>query len=148
MSGTCIWVLTKMVRIGIRQGSIGEHLLLGQWGCGRCCVCFSPPFSAPLFQIRQLILAPHIAGFIRAVKGQADGNGWDHLYDMSYFFGFFVSLLCYWGFHAAFPVDRQTGESPFVLDQHVLVTQEGDGASSSGRSQKETMVLGEKGEMA
>lgn len=36
---------------------------------------------------------PLLPGLIRQVQGVADGSGWDHLYNVSYFFGFFVALL-------------------------------------------------------
>ncbi len=58
------------------------------------------------------------AGFVRRVQGTADGNGWDHVYDLSYFFGFFVSGTIHWALHMAFPAERQTGSSPFVMELH------------------------------
>jgi NCS1 family nucleobase:cation symporter-1 len=58
------------------------------------------------------------AGFVRNIRGENSGNTWDHIYQTSYFFGFFVALICFWGFHTIWPVSRQTGSSPFVLEQY------------------------------
>lgn len=52
------------------------------------------------------------------MRGSADGNGWDHVYDLSYFFGFFVSGLLYWALMKAFPTKKQRGRSPFVMELH------------------------------
>jgi NCS1 family nucleobase:cation symporter-1 len=59
-----------------------------------------------------------IAGFIRRVRGVSGGNGWDHIYDLSYFFGFLVSGTIHWLLHTAFPAPKQTGASPFVMELH------------------------------
>jgi len=59
---------------------------------------------------------PLVPGLVRKVQGVSDGSGWDHLYNISYFFGFFVALLLYWGLSKLFPTERQTGDSPFTLD--------------------------------
>lgn len=64
-------------------------------------------------------LWPVLPGFARAIQGVQSGNGWDHLYDITYFYGFFIALLTYWACHTAFPVPKQTGSSPFVLAEHV-----------------------------
>ena len=61
---------------------------------------------------------PLLPGLVRGVQGVSDGNGWDHLYNISYFFGFFVTLLLYWGLSALFPTERQTGDSSFTLNFH------------------------------
>ena len=61
---------------------------------------------------------PLVPGLAREARGVSDGSGWDHVYDVSYFFGFFVALSVYWGLSAAFPTERQTGDSPFVLELH------------------------------
>jgi NCS1 family nucleobase:cation symporter-1 len=61
---------------------------------------------------------PLVPGLIRQVQWVADGNGWDHLSSMSYFFGFFVALLLHWGLSWLFPTEKQTGDSPFFLDFH------------------------------
>ncbi|KAK5119841.1 hypothetical protein LTR85_007167 [Meristemomyces frigidus] len=64
-------------------------------------------------------LWPVLPGFARAIQGVQTGNGWDHLYDITYFYGFFVASLTYWACHTAFPAPKQTGSSPFVLAEHV-----------------------------
>lgn len=61
---------------------------------------------------------PLLPGLIREARGVSDGSGWDHVYDISYFFGFCVAFSLYWGLSAAFPTERQTGDSPFVLELH------------------------------
>jgi nucleobase:cation symporter-1, NCS1 family len=52
------------------------------------------------------------------VRGVTSGNGWDHLYMLSYFYGFFVALSVYWLLHTLFPAERQRGGSPFTLKEH------------------------------
>ena len=59
---------------------------------------------------------PLLPGLVREVRGVADGSGWDHLYDVSYFYGFSIALLLYWALSNVFPTERQTGNSPFMLD--------------------------------
>jgi NCS1 family nucleobase:cation symporter-1 len=91
-------------------------------------------------------LWPLLPGFVREVQGTNTGNGWDHLYQISYFFGFFVALLCFWAFHTIFPVPRQTGSSPFVLEAHIRrlhpdsayesSTQDTVGKGSGGHNEK------------
>lgn len=61
---------------------------------------------------------PLLPGFIRRIRGVSDGNGWDHIYDLSYFFGFFVSGTLHWALHTAFPAKKQTGASPFEMELH------------------------------
>lgn len=58
------------------------------------------------------------AGFARAIQGISSNNGWDHLYQISYFYGFCVSLSVHALLHAVFPAERQRGSSPFVLEEH------------------------------
>lgn len=64
------------------------------------------------------MLNDRIAGFVRRVQGVSDGNGWDHVYDLSYFFGFFVSGIIHWGLHTIAPAKKQTGSSPFEMELH------------------------------
>jgi len=64
------------------------------------------------------VLNLKIAGFVRRVQGTSSGSGWDHVYDLSYFFGFFVSGIIHWGLHAIAPAKKQTGSSPFEMDLH------------------------------
>ncbi|KIW27545.1 uncharacterized protein PV07_07273 [Cladophialophora immunda] len=73
-----------------------------------------------------MALWPMLPGFAREVKGTSDGNGWDRLYQMSYFFGFITAGLLYWTFHTLFPVERQTGSSPFTLEAHIKRTRIGE----------------------
>lgn len=62
-----------------------------------------------------------VAGFVRRIQGTANGNGWDHAYDLSYFFGFFVSGLTHWILHTVVPAEKQRGSSPFEMDLHRAV---------------------------
>lgn len=78
---------------------------------------------------------PLLPGLIRQVQGVADGNEWDHLYNISYFFGFFVALLLHWGLSKLFPTERQTGDSPFSLDFD-------SGSRSSGSLYQDREVIG------
>lgn len=59
-----------------------------------------------------------LPGIVREVRGVSDGSVWEHLCNVSYFFGFFVALLSYWMFSAMSSIARQTGASPFVLNTH------------------------------
>ncbi|KAF7195805.1 Transporter aclS [Pseudocercospora fuligena] len=80
---------------------------------------------------------PVLPGFARSIQGTKTGNGWDHIYDITYFYGFFVALFVYWAAHAAFPQPRQQGSSPFVLQDHAEML-EGSDASS----QEEAEMMG------
>ena len=62
---------------------------------------------------------PLLPGLIREVQGVFNGNGWDHLYNISYFFGFFIAFVLHWALSTLFPTERQTGDSPFTLDSHI-----------------------------
>lgn len=64
------------------------------------------------------MLTCFIAGFARAIKATSSGNGWDHLYQISYFYGFCTALTMHWLLHAVLPAERQHGSSPFVLETH------------------------------
>jgi len=85
-----------------------------------------------------------IAGFIRRVRGVSNGNGWDHVYDLSYFFGFLVSGTIHWLLHAVFPATKQTGASPFFMELHRTrpVNGQYDGAINS--QDEEAIVVGEE----
>lgn len=50
---------------------------------------------------------PLLPGFVRQIRGTSNGSGWDHLYDLSYFFGFLVALLVHWGLFVVVPDGRQ-----------------------------------------
>lgn len=60
--------------------------------------------------------SPLLPGLIRRIKGNSNSSGWDHLYDISYFFGFLIAFVLYWVLSEVFPTERQTGDSPFVLE--------------------------------
>ena len=85
-----------------------------------------------------------LAGFIRIVRGVNTGNGWDHVYDLSYFFGFLVSGTIHWLLHALFPAPKQTGASPFFMELHRTrpVNRRHVGGNSS--RDEEAAVLGEE----
>ncbi|RDW72943.1 hypothetical protein BP6252_06850 [Coleophoma cylindrospora] len=89
---------------------------------------------------------PLLPGFVRRVQGTANGNGWDHCYDLSYFFGFFMAVFVHWGLHAAFPAKKQTGQSPFVMELHRGEMIEGHQPSyeSSSNHDGEAVIIGEK----
>lgn len=75
-------------------------------------------FNWRAFVAWSMSIWPLLPGLVREVRGVSDGAGWDHLYDLSYFFGFFVALLLYWALSALFPTKKQTGDSPFVMEFH------------------------------
>ncbi len=62
-------------------------------------------------------LWPLLPGFIRRIKGTNTpiGNGWDHVYELSYFVGFLVAGVVYVGAHRLFPARGQTGSTPFKM---------------------------------
>lgn len=82
------------------------------------------------------------AGFARAVQGVSSGSGWDHLYQMSYLYGFFASMTMHWLFHALFPTEKQRGSSPFVLEEHaeMLYAGESDSVTRAGLTDEERVV--------
>ncbi|KAK8073622.1 hypothetical protein PG994_004521 [Apiospora phragmitis] len=59
-----------------------------------------------------------VAGFVRAIQAVSSDNGWDHLYQISYIYGFTASLAIYAFLFALFPQERQRGTSPFMLELH------------------------------
>lgn len=61
-------------------------------------------------------LWPLLPGLIREVQGVSDGSAWDHLYEISYFFGFSVAMLLYWGLSIVSPTEKNMGDSPFMLE--------------------------------
>ncbi|KAK7973953.1 hypothetical protein PG989_015801 [Apiospora arundinis] len=65
-----------------------------------------------------LATGPLLPGFVRAILTVSSGNGWDHLYQIAYFYGFTVSLVVYAFMYLVFPQERQRGSSPFVLELH------------------------------
>ena len=81
-------------------------------------------------------MVPLLPGFVRAVKHTANGNGWDHIYEISYFYGFFVALVVHAVLHTVFPAKRQRGSSPFVLSMHAETLERVEG--EEGRKQEYT----------
>jgi hypothetical protein len=72
------------------------------------------------------------AGFVRAIQGVSNNNGWDHLYQISYFYGFMTSLTVYYLLYVIFPQEKQRGSSPFVLEMHVEMLSGVDALSEEG----------------
>lgn len=85
-------------------------------------------------------LWPLLPGFVREVRGVSDGSAWDHLYDVSYFFGFLVALLSYWVLSAILPTQKQTGASPFVLNA------QGAGVRQDSSSEDDEVMTSRSGE--
>jgi hypothetical protein len=58
----------------------------------------------------------------------------DHIYQISYFYGFATSLTVYALLYVIFPAERQRGSSPFVLEMHaeMLDGREVEEGSGSG----------------
>ncbi|KAK4501382.1 hypothetical protein PRZ48_007191 [Zasmidium cellare] len=75
---------------------------------------------------------PTLPGFARSIEEVSANNGWDHIYQITYFYGFFSALLIYWALHTLFPVPKQTGSSPFVLADHVQMLHSGESDSQRG----------------
>lgn len=61
---------------------------------------------------------PTLPGFARTIQGVSDGSGWDHIYQITYLYGFCSAAVVYWAAHTIFPTPRQTGRSPFILREH------------------------------
>ncbi|EME78382.1 uncharacterized protein MYCFIDRAFT_58476 [Pseudocercospora fijiensis CIRAD86] len=77
-------------------------------------------------------IAPTLPGFVRAVKETRDDTiAWDHVYDMTYFYGFFSACAVHAGLHWLFPAPRQTGHSDFVLREHADMVRGGECSASA-----------------
>lgn len=63
-------------------------------------------------------LWPLLPGFVRSVRGTTANSGFDHIYFLSYFVGFFISFTVYWVLNLLFPIRGQHGSSPFVMELH------------------------------
>lgn len=100
-----------------------QFLSLNNWSCSR----------------HILIVMKQPAGFARAIQGSSSGDGWDHLYDMSYLYGFFTTLTAHWALHTIFPAERQRGSSPFVLEEHAQMVHVGE--SDSGTVADEEKIV-------
>ncbi|KAI9797072.1 MAG: hypothetical protein M1833_005677 [Piccolia ochrophora] len=83
---------------------------------------------------------PLIPGFVRRVRLTSDGNGWDHIHDLSYFYGFVTALVAYRLLYYVAPMERQTGYSPFVLEDER--TPSPGSASSASSWEKESEKTG------
>ena len=81
-----------------------------------------------------MALWPVLPGFVRSIRGISSGSGWDHLYDMTYFYGFFVAAFVHWALHTAFSAPRQTGSSPFFLADHVRILEESERGDREGET--------------
>lgn len=81
------------------------------------------------------------AGFARAVQGTSNNNGWDHIYQIAYFYGFVTSFTTYYVLYLVFPQERQRGSSPFVLDMEPEVI---TGASAFDEERAGVIVSEEK----
>lgn len=87
-------------------------------------------------------MAPLLPGFARAIEGTASGSGWDRLYQMAYFYGFFAAGAVYVAAYWVWPQERQRGSGPFVLEEcaeMVVVVdgvEAGSGSGSAGDEEK------------
>lgn len=52
-----------------------------------------------------------------------------------------MALLVHWGLHALFPAKKQTGSSPFVLQEHIRML-EGQASSSDGEVEERAEEVG------
>lgn len=98
-------------------------------------------------------MAPLLPGFARAIQGTSDGNGWDRIYQISYFYGFGATFVAYWALFAVWPMQKQRGSSPFVLEgvAEMVVVVEGveqESVSVSGSARGEGGEDVEKGVVA
>ena len=114
---------------GIFTASTGALSLPGLWACGLSYIRFPIllPFHLPLsrslsFALQNSPPPPainigtyhflHIAGFVSQIRRRSVTTGptkWDHMYDLSYFFGFIVAALTYRLFSTVFPVKAKDG---------------------------------------
>jgi NCS1 family nucleobase:cation symporter-1 len=92
------------------------HMADLYYGHGSSAYWYSYGFNWRAAVAWALGFAPLVPGLAREVQGVADGNGWDHLYNISYFYGFLVALSVYSVLMRVFPTKKQTGNSPFVLE--------------------------------
>lgn len=145
---------------GTRWELIGARLQLGVWGSGPYCVSF--PSNLCIFPFLLLDAKKYkgistnkcsqqIAGFIRRVQGVSSSNGWDNIYNLSYFFGFIVSGFLHWTLHTLFPAPKQTGGSPFVMELHapridVVAFEDSHPAYGSVDVESEAYIIGEEKE--
>lgn len=95
-----------------------QNLRVGDLYCGnsRSAYWYFFGFNWRAIIAWSLGLGPLLPGLVREVSAASNGKSWDHLYQISYFYGFFVSGVVYWACSAVFPTKKQTGSSPFSLD--------------------------------
>ena len=86
-------------------------------------------------------LWPFLSGFAHSIQATATGNGWDRVYALTYFYGFFAAVLTHRALHIVFPIQRQTGASPFVLTDQMWMLEEDRAASENTRSEHVDMTL-------
>ncbi|KAF3023152.1 hypothetical protein E8E14_013987 [Neopestalotiopsis sp. 37M] len=123
----------------VRRGEyhIGDLYL----GDQRSAYWYTHGFNFRGFAAWILGMAPLLPGFARAVQGSSNNNGWDHIYQIAYFYGFVTSFTTYYLFYLVFPQERQRGTSPFVLDlQPEIIT----GADALSDQRIDIVVTGEK----
>ncbi|KAK6200683.1 hypothetical protein LQW54_009644 [Pestalotiopsis sp. IQ-011] len=98
----------------VRRGEyhVGDLYL----GDSRSAYWYTHGFNFRGFAAWILGMAPLLPGFARAVQGTSSNNGWDHIYQIAYFYGFVTSFTTYYVLYLVFPQERQRGSSPFVLD--------------------------------
>ncbi|KAK8201301.1 permease for cytosine/purines, uracil, thiamine, allantoin-domain-containing protein [Phyllosticta paracitricarpa] len=99
-----------LVRFG--EYHIGDMYM----GNKKSCYWYWHGFNFRAFTAWILGMAPLLPGFARAIKKTNSGNGWDKIYEISYFYGFFMALTAHAALHAIFPGERQRGRSPFILE--------------------------------
>jgi NCS1 family nucleobase:cation symporter-1 len=70
------------------------------------------------------------------------------VYDLSYFFGFLVSMIVHVALHKLFPAKKQTGASPFEMELHRTIRVEGQMpqayVESTTSHEEETVVVGKE----
>ena len=89
-------------------------------------------------------LTLYIAGFVRNVSHTSNSNGWDHIFNLSYFYGFIITMLGYWVLHLLFPAERQDGSSPFTLEHSDRASSVDNATKASGDDVEKVSVQAEK----
>ncbi|KAK8209476.1 NCS1 family nucleobase:cation symporter-1 [Phyllosticta capitalensis] len=130
-----------LVRFG--EYHIGDMYM----GNKKSCYWYWHGFNWRAFAAWLLGMAPLLPGFARAIQKKSSGNGWDRLYEISYFYGFFMALFAHAAFHAIFPAERQRGSSPFVLEG-VAEMIHGEERSTEGSTKENESEVHKIGEVA
>ncbi|KAK7946774.1 uncharacterized protein PG986_011095 [Apiospora aurea] len=118
----------------VRRGAyhIGDLYL----GDSRSAYWYTCGFNFRAFIAWALGTGPLLPGFVRAIQVVSSSDGWDHLYQISYIYGFTASLVIYASLYTVFPQERQRGTSPFMLELHAEMIGSADRESdleASGR---------------